>query len=61
MESQQRQFKQVQQQLVDKIEFQAVRSFYPLNENLYCYFTIPFGSQCKPEEGDWIGIFKVFF
>jgi hypothetical protein len=47
-----------QQQLNNKIEFQGVRNSYPLNENLYCYFTIQNNGSTKPESGDWVGIYK---
>ena len=46
-----------QQQQNNKIEFQGVKNTYPVGEVLGCYFTVP--TTCKPEVGDWIGIFPV--
>lgn len=47
------------QTIVNKVEFQAVRNSYPLNQNVYCYFTVPTTGSMKPVTGDWVGIYKV--
>ena len=42
------------------VEFIGVRPVYPLTtgtELITCYFTVP--TQCRPEVGDWIGIYPV--
>lgn len=41
----------------NKIEFQGVKSTYPVGELVGCYFTLPV--SCRPESGDWVGIFPV--
>ena len=62
MESQQQQFLNQQFQVEGKIEFQAIRNTYSVNENLYCYFMVPatMTGPVKPEAGDFVGIYKVY-
>jgi len=41
------------------VEFRFTRGSYLRSDKLFCYFHIPNLSECQPETGDWIGIYKV--